>query len=475
MKSEEFSPVRSSDGLRDNRRVSVSRRHFVASGMASVGLAGLGPLIVPRHVLGGVGAPSNTLGIAAVGCGGMGRKYLDACAEERIVALCDLDHDFVAKRGVFEKFPKAARYHDFREMFDKQARNFDAVIVATPDHTHAIILMAALALKKHIYCAKPATHTIGEARRVRAAVLAAKGIVTKTSAQSSGSEGARNTTEILMAGVLGPVREVHLWTDHPIYPCSLVRPAEAQTPPRGMNWDLWIGPAPYRPFNSAYHPENWRPWWDFGGGTVGDMACHALHMFFKELRLDAATRIYGNGATRCDGYMSRVETPECQGNANVVTWEFDARGGLPPLKVHWYDGGMKPLPPEGVPPASLKRRDGILFVGEKGVMQTDFYGSVRPVLLAPKEKFKDFQPPPKSLRHCKQSDHYTEWTMACKTGAGTVCPLDFGCQMAELALLGSLALRTGVPLEWDTKAMRVTNNSEANRFVDPPCRAGWQA
>jgi predicted dehydrogenase len=475
MKAKQASEVRSSGSPPGNRRLRLSRRQFVAGGVASAGLAGLAPLIVPSRVLGGENAPSNKLPIAAVGCGGMGRIYLDACADERIVALCDLDHDFVAKRGVFGKFPTAARYHDFREMFDKEAKNFDAVIVATPDHTHAIILTAALALKKHIYCAKPATHTIGEARRIRAAVAAAKGIVTKTSAQSSGSEGARNTTEILMAGVLGPVREVHIWCSHPIYPCSLVRPTETQAPPPGMNWDLWVGPAPYRPFHSAYHPELWRPWWDFGDGTVGDMACHALHMFFKELQLDAPVLVYGNGSTRCESYMTPLKTPECQGGANVVTWEFGARGGLPPLKLHWYDGGMKPLPPEGVPPASLARRDGILFVGEKGVMQTDFYGSVKPVLLAPKEKFADFQPPPKTLRRCKQSDHYTEWTTACKTGAETVCPLDFGCQMAELALLGALALRTGVPLEWDAKAMRVTNNSDANRYVDPPYRAGWKA
>ena len=258
--------------------------------------------------------------------------------------------------------------------------------------------MAALQLKKHIYCAKPATHTIAEARRVRAAVLAAKGIVTKTSVQASGTDAARSTSEILMAGILGPIREVHIWCSHPIYPCSLARPTDIQTPPRDMNWDLWIGPAPFRPFNSAYHPEIWRPWWDFGDGTVGDMACHTFHMFFKELQLGAPARIYGCGSTRCETYMKHLETPECQGGANIVTWEFPARGALPPLKVHWYDGGMKPLPPEGVPPEALMRSDGIFFVGEKGVMQTGYYGSSKPMLLAPKEKFQDFQAPPKTLR-----------------------------------------------------------------------------
>jgi hypothetical protein len=474
MKTKRNSPTGDPSEPRVERGSAVSRRQFVAGGLASVALTGLAPLIVPKRVLGGESAPSNTLAIACVGCGGMGRKYLDGCAKERIVALCDLDHDFVAQRGVFDKFPNAKRYHDFREMFDKEAKNFDALILATPDHTHAIILTAALQLKKHIYCAKPVTHTIGEARRIRAAVLAAKGIVTKTSAQSSGTDAARSTSEILMSGILGPIREVHIWCSHPIYPCSLARPTEAQTPPRDMNWDLWIGPAPFRPFNSAYHPEIWRPWWDFGDGTVGDMACHTFHMFFKELQLGSPTRVYGFGSTRHERYMQRVQTPECQGSSNVVTWEFPARGSLPPLKVHWYDGGMKPLPPEGVSPNELVRSDGLLFVGEKGTMISGYYGSIKPLLLAPKEKFQDFQPPPKTLRRCEESNHYTEWTEACKSGAETVCPIEFGCEMTEMALLGAMALRVGVPLEWDAKAMRVTNHEDANRYVDPPCRAGWQ-
>jgi len=467
--------ARASDAAPDCAAFPMSRRRFVAGGIASITLSGLAPLVVPSRLLGGEGAPSNTLTIAAVGCGGMGRIYLDGCNSERIVALCDLDHDFVGRRGVWDKFPTAARYHDYREMFDKEAKNFDALIIATPNHTHTILLMAAMALNKHIYCAKPVTHSIADARRVRAAVLAAKGIVTKTSVQASGTDAARSTTEILTAGILGPIREVHIWCSHPTYPCSLTRPTDVQTPPRDMNWDWWIGPAPFRPFHSAYHPEIWRPWWDFGDGTVGDMACHTLHMFFKELQLGAPARIYGGGSTRCDTYMSPTKTPECQSSANVVTWEFPVRGALPPLKVHWYDGGMKPLPPEGVPPSALARRsDGILFVGERGVMQSGYYGSAKPILLAPEEKFKDFQPPSKTLRRVEQSNHYTEWTMACKTGAATVCPLEFGCELTEMALLGTLALRTGTPLEWDAAAMRVTNDDDANSFVDPPYRAGWK-
>ena len=451
-----------------------TRRQFLAGGIAGITLGGLAPLLVPRNVLGGPGnqAPSDTLRIAAIGVGGMGRNYLEGCKQERIVALCDLDHNRPTTQEVFRKYPDAARYHDFRELLDKEAKNFDALIVATPDHTHAVILMAALQLGKHIYGAKPITHTIAEARKIKAAVVASKKLATQSSVQVAGNDAALSTTEMLRCGALGPIRELHIWCDHPTYPCSLLRPKDAQTPPPGMDWDLWLGPAPYRPYHSAYHPELWRPWWDFGAGTVGDMACHTLHIFFKELQLGAPATIYGYGSTRYDGFFKRTETPECQGSANMVTWEFPARGALPPLKVHWYDGGMKPLCPEGISPDVFLRHSGLLFIGEKGMMITGYYGTVKPVLLAPADKFRDFQPPPKTLPRVQ--DHYREWTEACKSGGRTSVPIEFGCEMTEMALLGALALRNGAPLKWDAQAGRVTNDDEANRLVDPPYRAGWK-
>lgn len=456
----------------------LTRRGFLAGGLGLAAAGGIAPLVVPRHVLGGEGyqAPSDTLRIAAVGIGGMGQHYLAGCKGERVVALCDLDHGLAAK--VFEAYPDAKRYHDFRQMFDKESKNFDAVIVGTPDHTHAVILAAALQLNKHIYCAKPVTHTIAEARHIRKAVSAAKQLVTKTSAQSSGTEPARCTTELLTAGVIGPVRELHIWCDHPVYPTSVVRPKESETPPAGMNWDLWLGPAPERPYHSAYHPWRWRPWWDFGGGTVGDMACHTFHMYFNELQLGAPRTVYGWGSFRCEGQSSRVETPECQSHANMVVWEFPARGELPPLTLHWYDGGMKPPRPVELDHAIRMPTTGLLFVGEKGKLLTAYTGGnvsgrrgLPGGLLLPEEKFRDVQAPPKTLR--RVDDHYREWTQACKTGARTVCPVEFGCEMTELALLGTLALRTGRLLEWDAQAMRVTNDAEANQYVDPPRRAGW--
>lgn len=461
----------------------ISRRSVLAAGLAA-------PLIVPRFVLGGPGyqAPSDTLTIACVGAGGMGRNYLAGCAKEKIVALCDLDHDLVAQRGVFEKYPDAGRYHDWRKMFDKEANNFDALIIAVPDHNHAHLLNAGIKLGKHIYCAKPITHTIGEARRFRKALLENPKLITLSSVQVAGNEDARSTTELLTCGAIGPIREVHIWCDHPAYPCSLVRPTDEQTPPPGMDWDLWIGPAPYRSFNSAYHPENWRPWWDFGSGTVGDMACHTLHMFFKELQLGAPETVYAYASTRQIGFFKNLPTPECQSNANMVTWEYPARGNLPPLKMYWYDGGMKPHRPPELDERIEFRGSGLLFVGEEGKMIAGYYGgnplgnrrrsggdspgALEGGILLPQEKFRDFQRPSKTLRRVE--DHYGEWTQGCKEGKETVCPVHFGCEMTELALLGSVALRSRRVLKWDAQNMRITNNSQANDFINPPYRSGWE-
>ena len=458
------------------RRV-VSRRTILAAGLGAAV-----PLVVDRTVLGGQGhqPPSETLRIAAVGIGGMGQHYLAGCKGERVVALCDLDHRLAAP--VFARYPTARPYHDFRRMFDAEAKQFDAVIVATPDHTHAVILRAALKLKKHVYCAKPVTHSIGEARKIRQAVLAAKGLVTKTSAQSSGTAEARSTTELLACGAIGPIRELHIWCDHPAYPCSLLRPQEAQTPPPGMDWDLWIGPAPLRPFHSAYHPANWRPWWDFGSGTVGDMGCHTLHVYFEAFDLRSPSLIYGCGSTRHEGFFRPVSTPECQSHANQVTWQYPTRGKLPPLAVHWYDGGMRPARPMELDRRLGLPHSGLLFVGEKGKMIAGYCGGnpfrqggkprgPRGGLLLPEPTFRDFPDPAQTLR--RVDDHYLEWTRACKVGASTVCPIEFGCEMTEMALLGALALRTGHLLEWDAKAMRVTNYEPANALVDPLYRKGW--
>ena len=472
----------------------------------------LAPLVVPRHVLGGAGyqAPSDKLAIACVGVGGMGKNYLNGCKDEAIVALCDLDHEFSAP--VFKQYPSARLYKDFREMFDKEQKNFDALIVATPDHWHSHLVLAGLKMDKHIYCAKPITHTIAEARRVKEACLASKR-TTKASIQDSRTSYARATTELLLTGAIGPIHEVHFWTGT-FCASGLARP-EAQTPPEGMNWDEWCGPSPYRPYHKTYHYGNWRPWWDFGTGTVGDFGCHTLQMYHDELEMGQPDWVVGVG---CQAFSleGRVDNRECMSIANTVQWHIPARGNRPPMMVYFYDGGLTPPRPESMPADVPMPGNGCMFVGEKGVQISAFYGGnpwlpfgARPRLgqkvrglpggwLLPEATFKDFQQPPPTLARCEKPDHYTEWVRMCKAGKKSITPVEFACGLTEFALLGTLALRrystpvapppdgmggggSGAArmrreakvLAWDVKAMKFTNDDAADTLVDTPYRKEW--
>ena len=487
----------------------LSRRSAVAAALA--------PLIVPRHVLGGVGfqAPSDKLRIAAVGLGGMGPGYVGACRSEDIVALCDLDHISAAR--VFKTYPTARTYKDFRVMFDKEQKNFDALIVATPDHWHSHLVLAGLAMGKHIYCAKPITHTIAEARKVKAACLASK-VTTKASIQDSRTSYARATTELLLTGAIGPIHEVHIWTGT-FTNSGLARP-EPQTPPEGMDWDAWCGPSPARPYHSTYHHGKWRPWWDFGTGTVGDFGCHTLQMFHDELEMgtpDWVTAI-ASQAFSLDG---PVNNTECMSIANTIQWHLPARGKLPEMMAFFYDGGLAPPRPVSMPADVAMPGNGIMFVGDKGVQISAYYGGnpwlqfgaqpapgqvVRGLpggYLLPESRFKDFKQPPATLPRCEKSDHYMEWVRACKAGKKSITPIEFACGLTEFALLGTLAQRryklppapqpaSAAPvaagrggtgggrgrsenkvLAWDPKAMRITNDDAANGLVDTPYRKEW--
>ena len=406
----------------------------------------------------------------------MGRRYIQGCGE-RVVALCDVDHSFAAP--VFRKYPEARVYRDFRQMFDKEEKNIDAVIVATPDHNHAVITMRALRARKHVYCAKPLTHTIFEARQIAAHAGEAQ-VATQMSVQSCASDDALSTAELLLSGVIGPVHEVHVWTDHPLYPAGLIRSADTPAEPYNLDWDLWIGPAPYRPYHPAYHPWIWRSWWDFGSGTVGDMVCHAMHVFFNALQMGSPTRAYACRTTMRGGYFKMhedgkedlpylIETPETESYSSVVSWDFPARGNQPPLAMHWYDGGMRPHRPIELDSKIAMPREGLLFIGEKGKMLTGYYGGR--VKLLPEKNFRDFQPPPKTLP--RTIGHYKEWVQACKGGKPANCNFEFASRMTEVAQLGTLAARAARLLEWDTQRMAITNDSEANGWVNPPYRKGW--
>ena len=453
-----------------NRNETLTRRALLPAAAAA--------MIVPRHVLGGPGyqAPSDTLRIAGVGIGGMGRRYLEGCKTERVVALCDVDHDFAAK--VFRKYPDAKRYRDFREMFDREKNNIDAVVVATPDHNHAMIQMAAVRLGKHVYSAKPLTHNLYELRTVTTAAKKA-GIATQMSVQSCASDAALSTAEVLMSGVIGPVSEVHVWCDHPLYPAGLQRPAPDPVPP-GLDWDRWIGPAPYREFNKIYHPWTWRSWWDFGTGTVGDMACHAMHVFFNALELGAPEAVHGSRTAMYGGHFEmlpdgkealppRIDTPETESYSTMVSWDFPATARRPPLRLNWYDGGLRPPRPVELSRKTPLPASGLLFVGSKGKMLSGYYGG--DIKLLPEKQFADYQPPPKTLE--RTIGHYKEWIKAAKGGKPANCNWDFGGRMVEVALLGTLAARTARLLEWDSKNLTITNDDEANGLVNPAYRSGW--
>jgi len=437
------------------------------------GLAGI--TVVPRRVLGGSGyrAPSDTLNLAGIGVGGVGAAYLRGCAGENIVALCDVDDEYAAR--TFAEYPRARRYRDFRRMLE-QEKQIDGVIIGTPDHTHAVIAATALALGKHVYCAKPLARTIWEARML-ARLARAAGVATQMSVQTSASAPARSVEEWIQAGAIGPVREVHVWSDRPIWPQALERPRQTPPVPASLDWELWLGPAPYRPYHPAYHPWNWRGWWDFGTGALGDMGCHTLHVIVRALGLDHPVSVHAASANVVRGYhrpwlgehprvMPRAETAP---HASMVTWDFPPRGKAPAVRLTWYDGGLKPPRPRELEPERELGRHGILFVGEKGTLLSGFTGGPQ---LLPAARNREFQPPPKKLP--RSIGHYQEWIAAAKGGPPPSCEFGFAGLLTEIALLGNIAVRTGRLLHWRASEMKITNDYEANQYIREPCRPGWE-
>ena len=447
---------------------SISRRVFVPGAALTV---------LPRSVLGGTGqkSPSDKLNIAGVGVGAMGAGYLRSCESENIVALADVDEVFAAK--TFARYPNAKTYRDFRVMLEKE-KGIDAVIIGTPDHTHAVVAMAAMQLGKHVYCAKPMTRTINEARALARAARQYK-VATQMSVQSCASDPACSTAEWIQASAVGSVREVHVWSDRPIWPQGLGRPEDAFTPPASLDWDLWLGPAAKRPFHPVYHPFKWRGWCDFGTGAVGDMACHTLHVIFRALKLGYPSSVHASSSVvvqpvaelregRINIKSQRAKFPETFPMAAMITWDFPARGELPPVRLHWYDGGLKPPRPPDLEPESALGASGLIFIGDKGVLLSGFSGGPR---LIPETKHRDYVPPPKSTP--RSIGHYQELIEAAKGGKPANCEFDFASLITETALLGTVAVRTQKHLYWDAEEARFTNDAEANQYVNEPHRSGW--
>jgi predicted dehydrogenase len=445
----------------------LSRRAFLMTSAVAAGAAAIGaPAIVHGQNL------NEKLNLALIGVGGRGMGNFGGIQSENIVALCDVSEknlNLAAQRAAsLGADPK--KFTDFRKVYD-MADEFDAVVVSTCEHTHAFATLPALQLKKHVYCEKPLTHNIWEARTIREAANKA-GVSTQMGTQIHAGDNYRRVVELIQTGAIGPVREAHVWVSrawgwHPSQEeceknkdivCVSDLPKEEDPIPAGLDWDLWLGPAPARPFNNVYVPgPKWYRWWDFGSGTMSDLGSHWIDLPFWALKLHHPLTIEAQGPP---------VSPYLAPASMQVKYEYGARGDMPPVQVNWYQGANKPTiwKEGGIP----KWGSGVLFIGDKGMLLAD-YGKFT---LLPEDKFKDFEAPepfiPKSL------GHHAEWIHACKTGDPTTCNFEYAGLLTEANHLGNVAYRTGQKLEWDYDNMKVKNVPEAARLVKREPRAPWK-
>lgn len=442
------------------RREKITRRDFIGRSTA----AAAGIMIVPRFVLGGNGyiPPSDKLNIASVGVGGQGANDVQSVSTENIVALCDVDEDRAAE--TFKAFPKVPKYKDFRVMFDEMEDDIDAVTVTTPDHNHAVIAMMAIKLGKHVYVQKPLTHTIAEARKLAEAARE-EDVVTQMGNQGHAGEGTRLINEWIWDGAIGDVHEVHCWTNRPIWPQGVQAPAERPSLPPTLDWDQWIGPAPWRYYNPAYVPFSWRGWWDFGTGAIGDMGAHIIDQPYWALKLEYPESVQASSTEFNDDSYPL---------ASMVTFNFPARGDMPPVKLTWYDGGLMPPRPDDLEPGRMMgdKGGGVLFVGTKGKLMCSVYGE-NPRLI-PETKMKEYKLPEKTIP--RSPGIHEEWINACKGNGKTTSNFDYASKLTETMLLGNLAIRmqkSKTILQYDHVNMKITNLEEANQFLSSEYRKGW--
>jgi predicted dehydrogenase len=442
----------------------ISRRDFMGTAAAVAAFT-----VVPRHVLGGPRQvpPSEKVNIAGVGIGGQGGHDINQFKDQNIVALCDVDAAHAAH--MFRQFPNARRYVDFRKMLDELDKDIDGVVVGTPDHLHAIVSMAAIKRDKHVYCEKPLTHTVLEAKKLAQATRE-HGVATQMGNQGQASEETRLVCETIWDGAIGQVREVHIWTDRPLHgidkwywPQGVDRPKGEDPIPDTLDWDLWVGPAPMRPYKKrVYNPFVWRGWWDFGTGALGDIGCHTMDPAFRALKLG-----YPISVEACCTLVNNETYPV----ASRVTYEFGARGDMAPVKLHWYDGGMKPPRPPELEDGRKWDTNGQLYVGDKGKMLG--------CRLIPESRRRDYGKPPQKLE--RSPGHYKEWVIACKGGkpAGSNFP-DHAGILAQVVLMGNIAIRPALKqkllstkLFWDAEQFKFSNMPEANQYLTKEYRQGW--
>jgi hypothetical protein len=464
----------------------------------------------------GYKSPNEKLNIASIGAGGKANNDIDGCSGENIVALCDVDEKQAARK--FKEFDKVPKYRDYRQMLDKEGRNIDAVIVTIPDFMHATAAVACMERGKHVYVQKPLTRTVWEARLLRDAANKYK-VATQMGNQGYSNEGTRQAAEMIWAGAIGNVTEVHAWTDRPMWPQGLTEIPPPDAVPSTLDWDLWLGIADNRPYTSGgpgypteygnfYQPFNWRGFYDFGCGALGDMACHILGAPNLALRLGAPESVECIHKEGTSSFMFPKKS--------VIRFDFPARGNMPPVKIFWHDGltetpdipGVpkdewlgdlprltkteetaktpRPVAPENGyvgevfnmaryealrkdPPTKMPKPDGCVFIGDKGMITTGTYGENTRLL--PVERMSDYKFPPKLLT--RSPGHYRDWIRAAKGGDPACSNFNIAAPFTEWVLLGVVALRSEGKLEWDSAKMRVTNNADANRFLKPAIRKGW--
>jgi predicted dehydrogenase len=435
----------------------MSRRTFIGNTAKAAALFS----IVPSHAVSGLGhrAPSDKLNIAGIGVGGVGRRNLMMMNTENIVALCDVDWKYASK--CFETFPGAKKYWDWRVMFDEMKDSIDAVVIATADHTHAITAAHAITLGKHVYLQKPLTHSVYESRLLTRLAEKYK-VATQMGNQGASGEGVRTTCEWIWNGEIGEVTKVEAFTDRPIWPQGLNRPAKGMWVPDSLNWDLFIGPAPMRPYHEIYTPWNWRGWWDFGTGALGDMACHILHPVFTALKLKYPVKAQGS---------STLLLTDSAPNAEMVRIIFPERPAMkkvkmPRVEVIWYDGGIQPLKPDGWPAGRDMNDDGggVIFHGTKDQLICGCYGK-DPWLLSGR-----VPQVPKTLRRI-DTTHEMDWVRACKESpenrTPTASPFSEAGPFNEMVVMGVMAVRLqglNKELDWDGENMRFTNITDNDKL-----------
>lgn len=472
------------------KNTSISRRNFVRN----AGMVGAGFFIVPRHVLGrGFIAPSDKLNIAGIGVGGKGQSDLFEFAKStkvNIVALCDVDDRQAVKSR--EANPKAPYYKDFREMLAKEKNNIDAVSISTPDHTHAIATLSAMQLGKHVYTQKPLTHNIYEARTLAQAEQKYK-VVTQMGNQGGSGDGVRKAKEMIDAGMIGKVTEAKAWTNRPVWPQGIPTPTGKHDIPAELDWDLWQGPAKAIDYNPAYLPFNWRGWWAYGTGALGDMACHIMDPIFRILPIDYPDAAECSVATIWKEMWNDTQNLDACPPASIIHLNYPVKNEKRSIKVSWHDGGLLPeRPDELLPEEEFGNWDGgVLFIGTKGKLLLDCYGA-NPRLL-PTKLMKEKKMPEEKIKRVPEG-HYLQWVNACIAGYGnatTSSPFSYAGPFTESILMGNLAIRSWMlknpnlkgwgdkylgrkKLLWDAKNMKITNFDEANQFVKREYRDGWK-